>query len=78
VTLASSVAPVIERRGDFGTRERFAATCGEIRILMERTSPGMPAPQLERLVAEMARVQLRFEPLGESLADRYFVPHRRG
>ena len=45
---------------------------------MERTSPGMPAPQLERLVAEMARVQLRFEPLGESLADRYFVPHRRG
>jgi len=77
VTLASNTATVIERRNDPGARERFAATCGEIRTLMEQACPGMPGPQLERLVTEMARVQIRYAPLADSLTDRYFVPHRR-
>jgi len=68
---------VIERRTDPGSRERFAATCGEIRSMMERVCPGMAAPQLERLVVEMARVQMRYQPsTSPSLEDQYFVPRR--
>jgi hypothetical protein len=37
----------------------------------------MPSPQLERLVVEMTRVQLRYEPLTSSLAEHYFLPRQR-
>jgi hypothetical protein len=77
MTFASGVTPVIERRTDPGARQRFAATCVEVRTLMEQACPGMPSPQLERLVVEMARVQLRYEPLTSPLAEHYFVPRHR-
>jgi len=77
VSLAANFWPVIDRRVDPGARERFSATCGEIRSLMKGVCRGMPAPQFERLVVEMARVQLRDEPpTSASLADQYFVPRR--
>jgi hypothetical protein len=44
---------------------------------MEQACPGMPSPQLERLVVEMTRVQLRYEPLTSPLAEHYFVPRQR-
>lgn len=75
--LASRVSSVIERRSDSGARQRFAATCTEVRTLMEQACPGLPSPQLERLVVEMARVQLRYEPLTSPLAEHYFVPRQR-
>ncbi len=58
-------------------RQRFAATCTEVRTLMEQACPGMPSPQLERLVVEMTRVQLRYEPSTASLAEHYFMPRQR-
>ena len=47
--------------------------------MMERSCPGMSAAQLDRLVTEMARVQLRYDPFtAPSLADAYYVPRRHG
>jgi hypothetical protein len=70
---------MIERRADPRGRERFAATCDEIRALIERPCADMEAPQLDRLVTEMARIELRYKlsTAKASLADEYFIPHRR-
>ena len=68
---------MIERRRDPKTRERFATTCAEIRAEIEQPCAAMETPQLERLVTEMARIELRYKisTVKATLADEYFVPH---
>lgn len=69
---------MIERRRDPRGRERFAATREEIRAEIERPCAAMERPQLERLITEMARIELRYKlsAVKATLADEYFLPHR--